>query len=264
MLTYPTINPIALTIGPLNIHWYGLMYMIGFAVAWLLALSKARRAGSGWTNQQAADLIFCCAVGVLVGGRIGYVLFYDFSAFLNDPLILFKIWQGGMSFHGGLIGVLISVWLFARKNRKPFFVVGDFLAPLVPLGLAAGRLGNFINGELWGRVTDMPWGMIVPSLGPQPRHPSMLYECLLEGMVLFVILWSYSLKPRPTMAVSGLFLIGYGVFRFIIEFFRQPDPQLGFIAFDWLTMGQLLSIPMILFGAWLMIAAYSRYAIKSV
>ncbi len=259
MLMYPSINPIAIKLGPFAVHWYGLMYMIGFFGAWLLAWSRARRPNSGWTTQQVSDLIFFCAIGVLVGGRVGYILFYDFFDFIANPLVVFKIWDGGMSFHGGLIGVILSVWFFSRKTHKPFFAVGDFVVPLVPLGLGAGRIGNFINAELWGRVTTMPWGLVYPKVGPEPRHPSVIYEFLLEGVVLFTILWLYSAKPRPTMAVSGLFLICYGVFRIFIEFFRQPDAQLGFIAFGWLTMGQLLSVPMIVAGVVMMISAYKGY-----
>ncbi|MFT3741939.1 MAG: prolipoprotein diacylglyceryl transferase [Gammaproteobacteria bacterium] len=256
MLTYPNINPVAFQLGPITVHWYGLMYLLGFASAWLLANYRARRPQSGWTTDQVSDLIFYCAVGVLLGGRIGYMVFYDAPALIANPLNLFKVWQGGMSFHGGLLGVIFSVWLFARKTRKGFFVVGDFLAPLVPLGLAAGRMGNFINAELWGRATTMPWGLVYPKVDALPRHPSVLYEFLFEGIVLFLVVWIYSAKPRPVKAVSGLFLLGYGSFRFLIEFFRQPDNQLGFVAFHWLTMGQLLSIPMIIFGAALMMMAY--------
>lgn len=256
MILYPHIDPVALRIGAISIHWYGIMYLLGFTSAWWLAMRRARRPGSGWTRNEVSDLIFYCALGVLIGGRVGYMLFYNLSALLANPLALFKVWQGGMSFHGGLLGVLLCMWLFARRNHKPFLVVSDFVAPLVPLGLAAGRLGNFINGELWGRVTTVPWGMVDPLLGQEARHPSMLYEFLLEGVVLFIILWVYSAKPRPTMAVGGLFLLCYGAFRFFIEFFRQPDVQLGFIAFNWLTMGQLLSIPMIIGGATALVCAY--------
>ena len=256
MLTYPHINPIALAIGPLKIHWYGLMYAIGFLGAWCLGTRRANKPNSGWTPDQISDLIFYAALGVIVGGRTGYILFYAWPDFIAEPLLLFKIWQGGMSFHGGLIGVIIALWLYARKLNKTFFELADFTAPLVPIGLAAGRIGNFINGELWGRVTDMPWAMIFPNGGLLPRHPSQLYEFLFEGVILFIILWRYSSRPRPRTAVSGLFLICYGSFRFALEFFRQPDVQLGFIAFDWLTMGQLLSMPMILLGIFLIKKAY--------
>lgn len=256
MLTYPHINPIALALGPLKVHWYGLMYAIGFLGAWYLGTMRANKPNSGWTPDQISDLIFYAAIGVIVGGRTGYILFYAWPDFIAEPLLLFKIWQGGMSFHGGLIGVIIALWLYARKLNKTFFELADFTAPLVPIGLAAGRIGNFINGELWGRVTDMPWAMIFPNGGLLPRHPSQLYEFLFEGVILFIILWRYSSKPRPRTAVSGLFLICYGSFRFALEFFRQPDVQLGFIAFDWLTMGQILSMPMILLGIFLIKKAY--------
>lgn len=249
MLHYPNMNPIFLQLGPIKIHWYGVMYLLGFAFAWLLALYRANKPDSRWNKDQVADFIFYCALGVILGGRIGYMLFYDFSGLLSEPLSLFKIWQGGMSFHGGLMGVVIALWLFARRHHKTWCEVADFAAPLVPLGLAAGRMGNFINGELWGRVTTMPWGMVFPEAGVLPRHPSQLYEFLFEGVLLFVILWWFSAKKQPPFAVAALFLLLYGLFRFVIEFFRQPDPQLGFVALGCLSQGQLLSIPMILIGA---------------
>ena len=258
MLSYPAIDPVALELGPLKIHWYGLMYLIGFAAAWWLANYRAARPGSGWNREQVSDLIFYAALGVILGGRIGYVLFYNFGQFLDNPLSLFAIWEGGMAFHGGLLGVIAAFMLFARKYRKSFFAVADFAAPLVPIGLGAGRIGNFIGGELWGRVTDVPWGMVFPRADELARHPSQLYQFALEGVALFTILWLFSVKTRPTMAVSGLFLLAYGCFRFFVEFFRQPDEQLGFIAFDWLSMGQLLSTPMILIGLLLMWLAYNR------
>jgi len=256
MFIYPDINPVAVKIGPIKIYWYGIMYVVAFAMAWGLAVFRARKPGSGWSRHQITDLIFYCALGVIVGGRIGYMFFYNFSGFIHNPLTIFQIWDGGMSFHGGLIGVMISLIIFAKKTHRHFFAVWDFVVPLAPLGLAAGRLGNFINGELWGRITTIPWGMIYPQAGALPRHPSELYEFFMEGIVLFIIIWWYSAKPRPRMAVSGLFLICYGMFRFMLELFRQPDPQLGFVAFGWLTMGQLLSIPMILGGTILMYCAY--------
>ncbi|MEW6353700.1 MAG: prolipoprotein diacylglyceryl transferase [Pseudomonadota bacterium] len=260
MLPYPNIDPVALRIGPLSIHWYGLMYLIGFAGAWWLGRVRARRPGSGWNPEQIGDLIFYGAIGAVLGGRLGYILFYDLPSYLEAPLNILKIWQGGMSFHGGLIGVLVAMWWYGRKFNKSFFEVADFVAPLTPLGLGAGRIGNFINGELWGRVTDAPWAMVFPGGGPLPRHPSQLYQAFLEGLILFIILWLYSSKPRPTMAVSGLFLVCYGAFRFLVEFVRVPDAQLGYLAFGWLTMGQVLSAPMIAGGAGLMWWAYHKSA----
>ncbi len=260
MFMYPSIDPVALKIGPLQVHWYGLMYLLGFLGAWWLGRVRAVRPGSGFTTLQISDVLFYGAMGVVLGGRIGYVLFYDLPNFLHDPLLLFKIWQGGMSFHGGMLGVFLAMWLYGRQIHKGFFTITDFIAPLVPVGLCAGRIGNFINGELWGRPTDLPWGMVFPYVDNQPRHPSMLYEALLEGPVLFTLLWLYSGRPRPTMAVSGLFLVGYGCFRFLVEFVRQPDVQLGYLAFGWLTMGQVLSTPMIIFGIVLMVRAYRHNA----
>jgi len=256
MLSFPEIDPVIFQLGPLKVHWYGVMYLIAFSLAWWLGTQRAKRANSILTPEQVSDLIFYGALGVVLGGRFGYVLFYDFPAYMDNPLAIFKVWQGGMSFHGGLIGVLVAMWLYARKLNQRFFALTDFIAPLVPLGLAAGRVGNFINGELWGRVTDSPWGMVFPHAGNMPRHPSQLYQMALEGIALFLILWWFSKRPRPMMAVSGLFLIGYGCFRFIVEFVRTPDAHLGFIAFEWMTMGQLLSLPMILFGIILMGWAY--------
>jgi phosphatidylglycerol:prolipoprotein diacylglycerol transferase len=258
MFTYPDINPVAISAGPFQVHWYGLMYLVGFLGGWWLGRLRTRRPGTGWQAVEIGDLLFYVALGVVLGGRVGYTLVYNFPGFIADPLVLFRIWQGGMSFHGGLVGVLIAMWLYARRTGRTFFQVTDFIAPLVPVGLGAGRIGNFINGELWGRPTDLPWGMVFPFVDAQPRHPSMLYEALLEGVVLFIVLWVYSSRPRPTMAVSGLFLVCYGAFRFLVEFVRQPDAQLGFIAFRWLTMGQLLSLPMIVLGAAFLVYAYRR------
>jgi len=253
-MTYPQIDPIALSIGPLHIHWYGLMYLFGFLFVWLLGLYRVNK--TDWTRQQLEDLLFYGAVGVIIGGRVGYAIFYDFQANLENPLNLFKIWQGGMSFHGGLLGVLAAFAWFGKKTGKSFFEISDFIAPMVPIGLMFGRIGNFINGELWGKVTDVPWAMVFPGAGPLPRHPSQLYEAALEGVLLFIILWWFSSKPRPKAAVSGLFLLGYGFFRFLVEFVRIPDAQYGYLAFDWLTMGQILCLPMIIFGIILMIVSY--------
>jgi phosphatidylglycerol:prolipoprotein diacylglycerol transferase len=258
MLTYPNISPVAISAGPFQVHWYGLMYLVGFLGAWWLGKLRTRRPGTSWQAVEISDVIFYAALGVVLGGRIGYTLVYNFPGFVADPLVLFRIWQGGMSFHGGLVGVLIAMWLYGRRTGRTFFQVTDYIAPLVPIGLGAGRIGNFINGELWGRPTDLPWGMVFPFVDARPRHPSMLYEALLEGLVLFVILWVYSRRPRPTMAVSGLFLLCYGMFRFLVEFVRQPDAQIGYLAFDWLTMGHVLSLPMIVLGAAFLIHAYRR------
>jgi phosphatidylglycerol:prolipoprotein diacylglycerol transferase len=260
MLHHPAIDPVALQLGPLAIRWYGLMYLVGFATAWWLGRRRARRPGSGWRTQELGDLIFYCAMGAVLGGRIGYVLFYQPGYYLAHPAAILQAWQGGMSFHGGLIGVLLACWLFGRKTGRGFFAVTDFVAPLVPTGLLAGRLGNFINGELWGRVTDLPWGMVFAGAGALPRHPSQLYQAALEGGLLFVIVWLYSARPRPVMAVSGVFLIGYGALRFIGEFAREPDAFLGFVAFDWLTMGQLLCLPMLAAGVALLALAGRRGA----
>lgn len=256
MLVYPDINPIAIQLGPLAIHWYGIMYIVAFTGAWLLAKYRAGRNPGSWTSEQISDLVFYGALGAVIGGRLGSVLFYNFGQFVDDPLWLLRVWEGGMSFHGGFLGVLVAFYWYSRKIQKPYFDVLDFIAPFAPFGLGAGRLGNFIGGELWGRPTDVPWGMVFPHVDQQPRHASQLYEFALEGVVLFTIMWWFSSRPRPRFAVSGLFGIGYGVFRFFVEFYREPDTEIGFIAFGWLTMGQLLSLPMIVAGLILMYLAY--------
>jgi phosphatidylglycerol:prolipoprotein diacylglycerol transferase len=262
MLTYPAIDPVAFHIGPLAVRWYGLMYLFGFACAWWLGRRRAARAGAPVTKEQVLDLVSYGALGAILGGRLGYILFYDLPGYLAAPLSVFKLWQGGMSFHGGLIGVLFAMWLYARHTKKGFFEISDFITPLVPLGLGLGRIGNFINGELWGKVSDVPWAMVFPGGGPLARHPSQLYQALLEGLLLFIILWVYSSKPRPMMAVSALFLIFYGLFRFAVEFVRVPDEQLGYLALGWLTMGQILSLPMFLAGLALLWFSYRRNLIN--
>ena len=249
----PRIDPVAISLGPLQLHWYGLMYLVGFVVGWLLGRWRARRPGSGWTPVDVDDLLTCVMLGVIVGGRLGYALFYDLGAFLKDPLEIFRIWHGGMSFHGGLLGAVAAFCWFAHSKRRSFLAVSDFVAPLVPQALFWGRLGNFINGELWGKVSDAPWAMVFPGAGPWPRHPSQLYEALLEGLVLFVALWVYSAKPRKPGAVSGFFALGYGIARFLVEFVRVPDAHLGYLAFGWLTMGQVLCLPLMAVGLWLML-----------
>lgn len=259
MLQYPQFDPVALSLGPIQVHWYGLTYLVGFAAGWWLGRIRSHKPWSPLNEQQVGDLLFYMALGVILGGRFGYVLFYNFDVFLADPLWLLRVWEGGMSFHGGLLGVMLAFWWYGRKTGAGFWRIADFVAPLVPVGLGAGRIGNFINGELWGKPTDVPWAMVFPQAPDSlARHPSQLYQFALEGVALFAILWWFSARPRPRMAVSGLFLIGYGVFRFLVEFVREPDPQLGYLAFDWLTMGQVLSTPMIAAGAILMIIAYRR------
>jgi phosphatidylglycerol:prolipoprotein diacylglycerol transferase len=260
MLIYPNINPIAISIGAIKIHWYGIMYLLGFSLAWLFANHRCKTHKLDWNKDQISDLIYYAALGLIIGGRVGYMLFYATSDLIQNPLNLFKIWQGGMSFHGGLIGGMLGLFLFAKHYHKPFLEVTDFTAPLIPLGLATGRIGNFINGELWGRPTDLPWGMVFPHVDVLPRHPSQLYEFGLEGIVLFLILFLYSRKPRPTGYTTALFLLFYGIFRFSIEFVREPDSQLGYLFHDWLTMGQLLTIPLILLG--IFIGWYQKHHAK--
>ena len=251
MLMYPQIDPVAFSLGPIKVHWYGIMYLVGFISAWLLSLKRCQKPYSPLNKNQVSDMIFYAAIGVIVGGRLGYMLFYDLENFITQPWVIFKVWDGGirgMSFHGGLMGLMLAIGLFCRKNKSNVLDVLDFIAPMAPIGIGAGRLGNFINDELWGRVTDSPIGMIFPSGGPLPRYPSQLLELILEGVFLWAILWFLSRKQQPRLFISANFLLWYGVFRFIAEFFRQPDPQMGYLLFNAITMGQLLSVPMIIAG----------------
>ena len=255
MLIHPQFDPAAIRIGSFAIHWYGLMYLMAFAQFLLLGRLRIRSPqyqSLGWTYKDLEDLLFAGVLGVVLGGRLGYTLFYQPGFYLAHPLNILKLWEGGMSFHGGLLGVILAMFWFAHRHKTTFFVVSDLVAPLVPFGLAFGRLGNFINGELWGRPTDLPWAMIFPQVDSLPRHPSQIYQFLGEGILLGIILWIFSSKPRPLGQVSGLFLLGYGVCRFLAEFAREPDAFLGLLGLG-LSMGQWLSLPMIFFGFYLIV-----------
>ena len=260
MIVQPSIDPVAFSIGPLKVHWYGLMYLAGFSIGWWLGRRRTRQAWRGMRPVDMDDLLFYAVLGIVVGGRLGYLVFYGYERLLEDPLYALRVWQGGMSFHGGLLGVIVALVWFTRSRGMSFFQGADFIAPLVPPGLFAGRIGNFINGNLWGAPTDLPWGVLFrsPTAGGVARHPTQLYEALLEGAVLFALLWLYSRAPRPLRSVSGLFLLGYGVMRFAVEFVREPDAHIGYLAFGWLTMGQVLTLPMIVAGAVLMLWAYRK------
>jgi phosphatidylglycerol:prolipoprotein diacylglycerol transferase len=255
MIDYPGFNPIAFELGPLKVRWYGIMYLIGFAAAWWLARLRAAKPGSTWKRDDVDDVIFFAMVGVILGGRLGYVLFYGLGFWAEDPWYPLRITDGGMSFHGGLIGVLLAVAIFAWRRGRRVADVFDFMAPLPGIGLLAGRLGNFVNGELWGKATTVPWAFRVDG---ETRHATQLYEAALEGLVLFAVLWWFTSTPRPRLAPSGLFLILYGAARFIVEFWRIPDEHLGYYAGDWLTLGQILTLPMILGGIVLLAIAYRR------
>ncbi len=255
MFVYSHPDPIAFSLGPLRVHWYGLMYLVGFLAGWWLARRRAARPGSTWAPADVDDLIFYCAVGVIFGGRLGWMLFYGTEHLLSDPLSIVRLWEGGMSFHGGLIGVITALMLFAQKRGRAVADVCDFTAPLPAIGFGAGRIGNFINGELWGKPTDLPWAVVVDGT---PLHPSQLYEATLEGLVLFAILWWFTARPRFRWAPSGLFLLCYGAFRFIVEFVRVPDANRGYLLLDWVTMGQILSTPMIVAGMAMLAVAYRR------
>lgn len=257
MLAYPDINPVALSIGPLSIYWYGVMYLIGFLLIFWILMRRGPKATPPWTAEAISDLVVYAAVGVIFGGTLGNLLFYNLDALLTHPLSLLKFWEPGRSFHGGLLGVLFAIFVFCKmpqNSKRSFLSVTDFIAPVVPIGLGMGRLGNFINGELWGKVTDMPWAMVFPQAGPLARHPSQVYEGILEGVVLFLILnvYGYYHKQEHALgAMSGLFLVFYGIFRIMVEFVREPEWTQGYMAFGWLTKGQLLSVPMVLIGCFL-------------
>ena len=266
MLMHPQIDPIAIKLGPLAIHWYGLTYLVAFALFFFLATRRLRHEPYAsitqpkpWTRQDIEDLLFWGVLGVIAGGRIGYCLFYKPAYYAAHPLEIFAIWQGGMSFHGGMLGVIVAMALWAHRRERPWLQVTDLIAPCVPLGLASGRVGNFINGELWGRVADpsLPWGMVFRGAGDAPRHPSQIYQFLMEGVLLFILLWLYARKPRQMGQVSGAFLTGYGVFRFIAEYFREPDAHLGLLALG-MSMGQWLCIPMIVAGVLMWVWATRR------
>ncbi len=260
MFVHPGFDPIVFSLGPIAARWYGLMYVVGFALVWWFGRLRIKANPKGfWQKKDLDDVMFYGILGVILGGRFGYVLFYKFSDYIHVPWKIFYVWEGGMSFHGGMLGVIVALIWFAKSRKQHWLEVTDFMAPLVPLGLAAGRLGNFINAELWGRPTDLAWAMIFPLVDKVPRHPSQLYQFALEGVLLFVILWWYSAKPRPRGAVSALFLIGYGVFRFIVEYAREPDSFLGLLAMGW-SMGQWLSLPMVLVGAAMFAWAYKGRA----
>lgn len=259
---HPGFDPVFFSIGPVDVRWYGLMYLVGLAFAWWWGNRQADRSqqgvavgGQSWTREQWSDLLFWGFLALIIGGRVGYVIFYQFATFANNPLYLFDITSGGMSFHGGLLGAITAIVLYARAKGRSIMAVGDFVAPLVPIGLGAGRLGNYINGELWGRISDVPWAVIFPAAGPEPRHASQLYQAFFEGLVLFILLYLFSRKPRPTGAIGGLFLVGYGAARLFTEYFREPDAHLGLLAGS-LSMGQWLSLPMILTGIILIALAY--------
>lgn len=259
-MEFPHINPVALEIGPLQVHWYGLMYLLGFAAFLVLGKYRTRAAHSKITSPQVDDLLVAGVLGAILGGRVGYMLFYNFSGLLYDPISLFYIWEGGMSFHGGLLGVILAMLWFSKKQGLHFLDTADFSVPLIPIGIGAGRIGNFINGELWGRTSDVSWAVIFPNAGEHARHPSQLYEFALEGVVLFIILWWYARNPRPRGRVAALFLMLYALMRIGVEFFREPDAHIGFVALGWLTMGQILSLPLLLLGIWLWFGAGKRVA----
>lgn len=267
MLQHPQFDPVAFsidafevfgfTLGPIEVHWYGITYLVAFAVAWRMAIYRARKPElNDWDPEAVSDFIFYAMLGVILGGRLGYVFFYGREWLVQDWHMIYRVWEGGMSFHGGLMGMIIACFYFAWRTNRNFLDVTDFVGPMTPLGLGMGRIANFINGELWGRTTDVPWGMVFAGGGPDPRHPSQLYQFAIEGVIVFGILWWFTSKPRPRCASSGMFMILYGTGRFMVEFFREPDAHMGFVAFQWMSMGQLLCLPMLLLGVVLLWIAY--------
>lgn len=251
MFNFPKIDPVIFAIGPFKIRWYGVMYLLGFIGAYIFLLFNAKKQRQPWKHYEILDVIFYVAVGIIFGGKIGYILFYQPLEIIENPWSLLQFWVAGRSFHAGLLGAFIAVFIFAKKHKRYVLEVTDYLAPAIPIGLGMGRIGNLINAELWGKVTNMPWGVVFPNAGSAPRHPSQFYEFVLEGLLLFIILLFYSVKPRKRGAVSGWFLMLYAAFRSFVEFYREPDYFLGYIISDWVTMGQLLSVPMFAIGLWL-------------
>ena len=260
MIPFPPIDPVAFTLGPVAVHWYGLSYIAGIGLGWGLLHDRAGRSNGRWTRDQVADLVFYAALGAVLGGRIGYIIFYNLQSYLSQPLSILAVWRGGMSFHGGMLGVSLALVWFARANKRSFLEVADYLIPAVPIGLGLGRLANFVNQELWGAPTLLPWGVLFthPAAGGLARHPTQIYEALLEGAVLFLILNVLARKPRPHGTLLAAFLIFYAIFRFAIEFVREPDAHIGYLAFGWLTMGQLLSLPMFVIGVLLLLTMAKR------
>lgn len=262
MWTYPNIDPVAWRMGPLTVHWYGVMYLLGFLGGWVLAVYQVRVGVNNraeLNREDVSDLLTACMLGVLLGGRLGSMLFYQWATWMHNPLQVFRIWEGGMSYHGGLIGVIVALFWFAKRRGKRLLDLLDFVAVCVPLGLGAGRLGNFINGELWGKVTTLPWGMVFPGAGPLPRHPTQLYELLGEGVLLLGVLWVQVRRSPGSGWVAGWFALVYALVRIVVEFYRVPDPQYGYLYWGWVTMGQVLSLPMVLVGGYLLFR--SRYLV---
>ncbi|MBF0447132.1 MAG: prolipoprotein diacylglyceryl transferase [Magnetococcales bacterium] len=257
MIAFPNIDPVIVEIGPLSIRWYGAMYSLAFILGWPLLKSRAKKLSANLSETFLGDLLVLVLIGVVLGGRLGYILFYQFGYYLSNPLAVFRVWEGGMSFHGGLLGVIIACCLFARRRQITCSLLVDLLVPIVPIGLLLGRIGNFINAELWGRTTDVPWGMVFPGAGYLPRHPSQIYEALLEGVLLFIVLWWLGRKAQPAGFLLGVFILGYGCSRFFVEYYREPDAHMGFLSLG-MTMGQWLSLPMIVTG--LIILWYSKHA----